>query len=241
MAARPHQFEVALPPSLFLVFLIALVIFHLFPYQWFQLHQELPLYWLREGGIYESFGALFAVLSGILFFICARRAFADQQKLAGVWLIAGSILCLFIALEEVSWGQHVFHFEVSKEVADGNFQGEFNIHNSKIFREKNTISHDAFRLLTVFMAFLPLMVFSIPKLGAFFARFSIPIPSVAIASLAICTKFIDSALKIRGIASHEGLAPHRYGEIQETMMELCLFAFAIEQFIRWSNRKKHVA
>jgi hypothetical protein len=235
MADHPGRPDVVLPQSIFLIFLITLVLFHLFPYQWFRLHQSLPEYWLKEGGIYETFGAFFAALSGVFLFLCARKSFATKNSLGGFWLTSGGILCLFIALEEVSWGQHVFHFEISKEIADENFQRELNIHNSKIFREENTISHDAFRLFTVFLAFFPLIVYSVPKFAALLAKFSIPTPSVAVASLAIFTKFIDSTLKIRGIAADDGLAPLRYGEIQETMMELCLLAFAIEQFIRWKE------
>ena len=40
-----------------------------------------------------------------------------------------ALLCLFIAMEEISWGQRVFEFETPRQMRSLSTQREFNIHN----------------------------------------------------------------------------------------------------------------
>ncbi|MEZ4601770.1 MAG: hypothetical protein R2940_18420 [Syntrophotaleaceae bacterium] len=56
--------------------------------------------------------------------------------MTSTWFLFFTCFCFLAFGEEVSWGQHIFHFQPTETVISFNKQNEFNIHNlnlSKIF------------------------------------------------------------------------------------------------------------
>ncbi len=60
-------------------------------------------------------------------------AVARRQRRSGVkvpWFLAGvGLLCVFVAMEEISWGQRVFAYRPPAYFLEHNFQQELNLHN----------------------------------------------------------------------------------------------------------------
>jgi hypothetical protein len=87
--------------------------------------------WTREGGPVETGSFL------VLLLIAARAGFCGirpaERPLAGRWgrLLPGllAVAALLAALEEISWGQHLFGFESPPFFQTHNRQAETNLHN----------------------------------------------------------------------------------------------------------------
>lgn len=83
---------------------------------------------VQEDGLLEwaTFWAFF--IAAVLSVVAALR----QHKTSGTlpWFLAGvGLFCLFVALEEISWGQRLLGYRPPDYFLDKNFQQEFNLHN----------------------------------------------------------------------------------------------------------------
>jgi hypothetical protein len=58
-----------------------------------------------------------------------RRARDDLSPLYRAWLIGLGIFCIFVAGEEISWGQRLFGYRPPDFFLEQNFQQEANLHN----------------------------------------------------------------------------------------------------------------
>ncbi len=89
---------------------------------------------MSENILIEHIEALYWFL-GMLFYsalACAQR----KNGLKNGWTLFFLLLCFFSLGEEVSWGQHFFHYTPPEALSAINAQEEFNIHNlnvAKIF------------------------------------------------------------------------------------------------------------
>ncbi|KGG11903.1 MULTISPECIES: pectate lyase [Prochlorococcus] len=89
--------------------------------------------WLRsEDGPLENMQFLFYLLASIFAFLTARKKLRDGINLNSVMWLLLALLCLFIAGEEISWGERITGFG-SQALRDINSQGESNIHNLPFF------------------------------------------------------------------------------------------------------------
>jgi hypothetical protein len=61
--------------------------------------------------------------------VIAVRLFTDGHRLFGLAYILVLVATLFIAGEEISWGQRIFGWVTPEELSELNRQGETNIHN----------------------------------------------------------------------------------------------------------------
>ncbi|MFW2404372.1 MAG: hypothetical protein ACN4GT_06355 [Gammaproteobacteria bacterium] len=72
-----------------------------------------------------SFWAFF--VAGLVYL---RRAFDDGFSLFDDWFTLGlAAFCLFVAFEEISWGQRIFGYRPPEYFLESNFQQELNLHN----------------------------------------------------------------------------------------------------------------
>lgn len=108
----------------------------------------------KENGFFES-------ISALLLFIMAIYGFVWIYKNSSVkrWLLICvglfSFLCLIASLEEISWGQHIFHFSSGEYFKTHNNQHETNMHNlipSEIF------SSIIYFAVYTFYVFMPLFL-----------------------------------------------------------------------------------
>ncbi|MEH6402324.1 MAG: hypothetical protein V7750_03050 [Sneathiella sp.] len=77
----------------------------------------------------EIFTVLFAVFGVALSLSNFFKRASMPTRLIGPWMIFFAIGFLYIALEESSWGQHLFGWQTPDWLSDVNRQQETNIHN----------------------------------------------------------------------------------------------------------------
>lgn len=79
-----------------------------------------------EDQLVENLSAVWYLLAGILLFVVASN---EQRGLARAIYIMVGIALVFIAGEEISWGQRIIGFATPDYLLDINDQEEFNVHN----------------------------------------------------------------------------------------------------------------
>lgn len=80
-----------------------------------------------EDALIENLTAVLSFSASLLFFITGRM----ERKALRRWIyVLGGTVLLFIAGEEISWGQRIFGYPTPDWIAERNFQQEFNLHNS---------------------------------------------------------------------------------------------------------------
>ncbi|MCB0000015.1 MAG: hypothetical protein KDE56_29830 [Anaerolineales bacterium] len=113
---------------------------------------QTALDWLiKEDGLIESVGTVGYFVAG-LFFLGVwwqrrreKRPFFWFKQLAYIGLAA---MLIFVAGEEISWGQRIFNFDTPDDLREINTQDEFNFHNLEVIQGNSLLNTD--RLLTLF-------------------------------------------------------------------------------------------
>lgn len=152
----------------------------------------------REDKFVENLTAVAFLLSGIAL---TAAALAGRRSFRSLAYILGGAAMVFLAGEEISWGQRIIGFETPAFLEASNYRGEFNIHNT----------YDALTLRS--MQRKTLFALCIVACAAFFWRkdriFGIPSPpSPLILAILVMTYF--SALKLGGgVADYSPLTLHR--------------------------------
>lgn len=107
-----------------------LLIFGVLIAGWISIKFNSKFYYLsiQEDQIIEwmSFWAFF--IAGGVYLKAAYRQYNVMSKFPW-FLIAVSLFCFFVAMEEISWGQRLLGYRPSAYFLEQNFQQEFNIHN----------------------------------------------------------------------------------------------------------------
>lgn len=84
--------------------------------------------WVGESGFVENATAAFLVPAIIASVLIYRRRRQLPRRVGGLILLVG-IASLYFAGEEISWGQHYFHWKTPAPLAGLNDQNETNLHN----------------------------------------------------------------------------------------------------------------
>lgn len=94
-------------------------------------HTEIYRRLQREDGWCEYAGCFFLLLTGLYLAAAAWRQARRRgpQRRWAAFLIVGSLLFLWAAGEEISWGQRLLGLETPPVLAELNEQGELNLHN----------------------------------------------------------------------------------------------------------------
>lgn len=82
---------------------------------------------LQEGGLHENLQAVVMVVNVILASLLVKRVQGLGLKL---WFGIAALASFYIAGEELSWGQWIFHWSTPEEWAAINDQNETNLHNT---------------------------------------------------------------------------------------------------------------
>jgi hypothetical protein len=120
---------------------------------------------------WASFWSFF--VAGGAFVVAARRQ--RQSTRALPWFLAGlALFCVFVAMEEISWGQRVFGHRPPDYFLAENFQQELNLHNIA----GTDLRLNAFRgIILGYGVLLPLLAL-IPLLRRQFRRLAIVAPPI---------------------------------------------------------------
>lgn len=86
--------------------------------------------WIQEDGMLESIQLLCFLMTTCMAVMVSLQLFSQTRYIAGILWVLFALACLFISMEEISWGQRFFE---SQPVVDKtiNLQGETNLHNHK--------------------------------------------------------------------------------------------------------------
>ena len=134
--------------------------------------------YLKEDGWIENLTAVVLLAAGIILLI---RLWTGRSK-GWIFILVTGLGCLaflFVAGEEISWGQRIFDRESSEFFQDNNAQGETNLHNLEFNGVK--INKLIFgQLLTVLIVFYiiiwPLLRYYSPKVKQLTNQLFVPLP-----------------------------------------------------------------
>jgi hypothetical protein len=132
-----------------------------------------------EGGLFQ-----WLIFSTITFasIMCFYRASILKPFRGGLFstclIIAGFVFLIF-ALDEISWGQLIFHYDTPEFIKVRNTQGEMNIRDLVIagFEVKDIIFTLSIKILaTLYFLIIPFFYKRLDQLRRFVNRFAIPLP-----------------------------------------------------------------
>jgi hypothetical protein len=107
-----------------------------------------------ENSFFETISVviLFAIsLYGIRCYIKSRDSFS---RLILFSILSFSLLAFVAGMEEISWGQHIFHFQSSSYFLEQNLQQETNLHN---LIDGNLFSSIIYTTIYLLFVFVPLL------------------------------------------------------------------------------------
>jgi hypothetical protein len=185
---------------------------------------------LSEEGPHEALQ--FIIIATALLFACKCLITIkwNTQKWLGAWCALATLCCIYVAGEEISWGQHIMEWSTPEYWATVNDQGETNLHNTSSWFDQKP------RLLLLIGTIVGGLI--IPALQKFKpnvlpTKFTIIYPhatlgvTAAIALIVQLTDKLDEALT-------ETIILVRASEI----VEIYLFYFVLLYLITLSHRLK---
>jgi len=116
-------------------------------------HRFLLLHMTRENGFFETLSVvwlLFICIYGV-YSIIKYREYLGRYFIFGIVLF--SILSFLAGMEEISWGQQIFHFQSSEYFLQHNLQHEENLHN---LIDANLFSSIIYSSVYTLLVFIPL-------------------------------------------------------------------------------------
>jgi hypothetical protein len=135
---------------------------------------------VREDGIVEWLTVVAYIGTAVLSFMMAATLRKSGQS---YWFLIGlGLFALFVAGEEVSWGQRLFGFGTPQALSQVNYQDELNLHNT-IPVLLGTSSRKIYTFLVIgYGMILPLLSHWKP-VNAFFRRYNIIVPPLSMLPL----------------------------------------------------------
>jgi len=105
-----------------------------------------------ENGFFETVSVL---LLAVIFFygLSSIRNRENLNRLALFFIVSFSFLAFLAGMEEISWGQQIFHFQSSEYFLEKNLQQETNLHN---LIDGNIFSSIIYTTIYIFFVFIPL-------------------------------------------------------------------------------------
>jgi len=165
-----------------------------------------------EDGVFENITALLYLLGGIAFVVAIRR-----KSAAAGWLVLLALACVFVAGEEISWGQRVFGWSTPDAIAGINVQEEITVHNIEGIHEN--IRALAVVFVAAFCVVLPVSDRYSKAMSSIYAKMRLPLfPASALAWVAVAIGFM---LVPRLVGEHVGALD----EIGETALGVAFALF----------------
>ena len=185
--------------------------------------------WYRDYMHPEGYGILellhfFVPLAGLV--IALRLLLTSQvrrHRLLMLFLALAAFACFYIAGEEMSWGQHFFHWQTPEYWSELNRQDETNLHNTYAIFDKTPRLILEIGIL-IGGIIIPIMALKNPKIREMdWALFFPPITIMPVALTAVffkATAFANSELYMGGLVP-------RPSEVTETFLYLFIFYYLI--------------
>lgn len=188
-----------------------------------------------EDCIIEDLGAIFFFVAGVTFgllYFKDRKGnnFGIIKTKKNIFYLLLSLLFIFAAGEEVSWGQRLIGFGTPDSIKNYNLQGEFNIHNLPFFHAKDELgipksglskNLTAERLFAIFWLcyciIFPLLFKILSSVKSLNRHVGIPVVPVSIGLLFLFSHLIQKAIEALFIPKGSELSWQMI-EIKETSM-----------------------
>lgn len=114
---------------------------------YFEKTREITLWLLKENRPVEIATFIFLLLGAIFGIKLTYNMIKEgSPPIFYIFLSCFSFLLFFTAMEEIAWGQHMFHFETPLFWKDVNFQNETTLHNIKALQHRSEIPRFIFGL-----------------------------------------------------------------------------------------------
>jgi len=106
---------------------------------------------IQEDTLIEYSQSLAYFIASVIAFLIGRNFHRRKFKLYGIIYILLSLCFLFIAMEEISWGQRIFNISTPEYLQEHNYQKEITVHNIRTFQFY--IHHKLYILIGLFGSF----------------------------------------------------------------------------------------
>jgi disulfide bond formation protein DsbB len=194
--------------------------------------------WYADWVIPEGYGVLeFSQLAIMLLALALAvglllKPFVRQRPFVLTVTIIAALSCLYIAGEEMSWGQHFFHWNTPEYWAAVNRQEETNLHNTYAIFDKWP---RAILELGVLIGGIPIPVAAafVPRVRA--SRLSLFFPAAA----QIPTAIIALGIKAADMLSQKGYVGELFQRPSEAI-ELYLYYFILTYLIVFARRIREI-
>lgn len=202
------------------------------------MNNEITVWLFREDGPIEALTFLFLLVASsfMLYVYWQLRGQPDKGGAKRCYLLLG-LLFLFGAMEEISWGQRIFNYQI-EFIQNANSQDETNFHNLKMFQTLSKynpwlkVGHPD-RIFTIFMFFLttliPIMNAASPPVRNVLSRIQIPVTTWAVSLSCVLSWSLPEMIDL---ASNSKWLHHLAQELQEGMFALTLLFFSLYEYRR---------
>ena len=209
-----------------------------------------------EDGVIETLGAIGFLVSSVGFGVAYLRSSRSRQDVKvpvgqtrkNIFYLLLSLMFLFGFLEEISWGQRIFHIETPDMIAERNLQREMNIHNLEWFEGNDrsgnrksflALLHNPDRLFSIFWfgfcVCVPLLGKLSQRMKKVFAKIRLPVVPVQYAFLFPLTYVASRALNTISLYHYD----HRdVVETKEAVFAILFACVALGQVYRLSKSPK---
>ena len=84
---------------------------------------------VREDALVENLTCVASLLASVFALSVAGRFFRGNRRVHGWLYVLAFLFFFFVGMEEISWGQRIFHTKTPEYMVEHNSQSEINIHN----------------------------------------------------------------------------------------------------------------
>lgn len=117
-----------------------------------------------ENGFFETISVVILLIIFFYGFYCALKNKKKFNRVTLFFIISFSLLAFVAGMEEISWGQQIFHFQSSEYFLEQNLQKETNLHN---LIDGNIFSSIIYSTIYILFIYLPLFYKLLPYLKHF--------------------------------------------------------------------------
>ncbi len=191
---------------------------------------DLYVHLAREDHFGESLTAFNYLLAAVALITPSLRWMArGRPATREVLPLLLALFFVFVAGEEISWGQRIFGFETPELLANfANRQGEVNLHNLKWFNSEEALI-DQYVILNAFALVMgvvvPVSARYSKRFSALYARLNFPVFSPALAMFFVV-----------GVGYAEAMNAHAHSWMHSELRELLLsLAFLLAALFRFNS------
>lgn len=182
----------------------------------------------QESGVFETLTAVMLFIAGVLFVFSAIKFRNIFGLSIAKWpaLILG-ILLIVGAGEEISWGQHWFHFATPESLKAVNDQNEFNLHNIST----HWTNHLMVLFFLSYVGVMPLAALFSREIRYVVQRLNVPLCPLAFVPFAFIGLSMSEAFP--NVWGNPLWSPN---EARETLFGLIMMGIAVSFFLIWEGR-----